>query len=182
METMLPKEQRFDTALVEVREMFVDVAWGVKEDLQDIIDPKQEFSRPYLELWNLSAFLSGVLKLEGEDPEEVRVAVYRAMAFGFQVVHDVRCLPMETLSMSYLTEVFNNDDPADTLRAEVEDYLDERDELSSLLYTFKPEIDKTYNYWHHVETSAGLVLMLCERQQAEIYLKRQADELDDEAV
>lgn len=182
MENILPREHQFDAALDEVREPLVDTLWDAKEDLKDIINPTQEFARPYLELWNLSSMLSGMLKVQDETAEDIRVAVYRAMAFGFQVVDDIRCAPIQTLSMSYLGEVFNNDDPVSTLRADVSEYLEDRPAISSLLYTFMPEIDESYNYSHHVETAAGLVFMLCEREQAEIYLRVRSDGLNQETA
>jgi len=182
IESVLPKEYQFDATLDELREPLVDAIWDAKEALNDIVDPAREFGRPYLELWGLSNHLSGMFKLGDETTEDIRAVVYRAMAFGFQVVDDIKCAPIHSLSSKYLSEVFNNDDPVGTIREDVSDYLDARPGISSLLFTFMPEIDETYKYGHHVELSAGLVFMLCEREQAEIYLRVQGDQLNQESI
>ena len=182
IEHILPKEYQFDTALREVREPLVDTLWDAKEIRNDIIDPVHEFSRPALELWQLSGLLSSLLKVGDESAKDVHVAIYRAMAFGFQVVDDIRRAPIHTLTTTYLSEVFNAEEPGDEVRADVHAYLEANPGLAGLLYSFMPEIDETYDYAHHVETSAGLVFMLCEREQAEIYLKTRGEQLNPESV
>jgi len=178
MENMLPRENQFDASLAEVREPLVDGILEIKEKIKDVIDVDKEFSRPYLELWNLSGNLAKLLKGDGEDERDVHNVVYRGMSFGLQVVDGIRSVPMETLSLKYITEIFNTTDASAKLQKDVNEYVDSRPNLASLLYVFLPDIDSTYNYHQHVKTSAGLILMLCEREQAEVYLKVQAQTLD----
>lgn len=179
---MLPRENQFDTLLAEIREPLVDGILEIKEITEDVIDTDKEYSRPYLELWQLSGSLARLLKESDEDENDVRGVVYRGMSFGLQVVDDIRSVPLRTLSLRYISEVFNTADASAKLQKEVKEYIDSWPNLASLLFTFLPDIDGTYEYHHHVRTSAGLMLMLCEREQAEVYLKVQSQTIGRDEV
>jgi len=168
-EKLLPIKYQFETGLKQVREELVDDIIDAQKHFKDVIKPKSEFSHSVVTLWRMSGRLAESLKSEEEDARAVQVALYRAMIFGFQVVDTIKVAPIEAASTDTITEVIQTDGAAETIREDVANYLKTHPGLSSLLFTFRPELDPTYLYGHHVETGAGLVLMLSEQAQAEHY-------------
>lgn len=182
MENFLPESYQFNTALTEVREPLVDELYEFVEDLGDVIDPQAEFSRPYARLWELSGALAELYKSETEESEAVRVAMYRGMSFGLQVVDGIKNAPLQTISMKYLEGSPEDVDYATILHTDVQEYLSQRPAIDRLIFSFMPEIDKTYLYNHHVELAAGLIFMMCEKEQAENYLQAQVEGLSPDSL
>lgn len=182
IEGFLPKEYRFSSELAEGRELLVDELYDLKEDLGDVINPDDEFSRGYEQLWNIGGSLAKLFALPHEDRDGVRVAMYRAMSFSFQVVERIKDSPIDKLSLSYLTELPHDEDPAEVISRDVERYLRDNPTIASLIFAFQPHIDETYQYGYYIEMTAGLIFMLCEREQAETYLKVKEEEISSRII
>lgn len=178
MEHFLPKEYTFDAALHEVREPLVDDLFSRRQTPGDIIDPIREFSRPVAALWTLSEGFAKMYAGRNEDVAEVQAATYRGLCFGLQVVDDIRVAPIDRLSISYLADIENERDAADIIDCDVSEYLENNPEISSLLFSFRPELDPTYQYGRHAERAAGFAFMISERQQADQYLTVQLSQLE----
>lgn len=175
-ERFLPKERRFTTALTDVREPLVDILTENVENYKDVIDPAAEFSRPVVSLWKFTDGLSKIFVEKNESVEEVRQAMYRGICFGLQVVDDIRLGPIERFGSHYVKDAAEDDPGAsikNMIKADVGEYLGERPEIKSLLFSFLPSICEEYAYQHHAEVAAGFALMLCERQQAEAYMQNE---------
>lgn len=183
MENFLPESYQFNTAVTDVREPLVDELYELAEELGDVIDPQAEFSRSYEGFWALSKMLTQMYRSDTEDEKQVQAVMYRAMNFGIQVVNNISSGKIEKISMKYWDDdSVNEENRAIVMQADVQEYLAQRPAINSLIFSFMPEIDDTYLYNHHAEMAAGLMFMICENEQAEHYLKAQAEGLSPDSL
>ena len=179
MENFLPKEYQFETELKDVRDFVDDELDEVlARQHEDIIDYDKELSRPMAQLWSLSTVLAEMYGEPNENNDGVRAAMYRGASFGLQLVEYIKDAPIETISTDYWDATLQKSDPALELLHDVYEYYDQRPNLKGIVFTFLPYIDDTdeYLYNDHAKLAAGLMLMMCENEQAEAYLQAQ-DEL-----
>lgn len=171
IERALPREYQFDAAAQELREELVDFIEDGRQ-AGDIIDSEAEFSRPVEKFWALSHVLAATCKSESEDLTAVHVAMYRGASFALQVVDDIKPGPIRQISLDSIADIAADEDVAETVQLQVQEYLSEHPEIDGLLGRFMPDIDTTNLYNHHTETAAGLLFMLCERSVAEQYIQQ----------
>jgi len=178
MESFLPEEYQFETALAEGRESVVDELFEGIEANDNVISADIEFSDHFLELWSFSDALATLVKSETENEKEVQAVIYRSFCFAVQVLDKIQLCPFDTAALGDMIQGSQNLEGAgDVIKEEVQEYISRRPGLDSLLFSFMAEIDDKYLYDHHVETAAGLLFMLSEREQAEAYLEAESESL-----
>lgn len=174
VEQFLPPERQFGTALTSVREPLVDIITDRLDESNDIIDPAAELSRPVTALWSLSQRLAGIYELDEEQASAVGAAMYRGLCFGFQLVDDISSRPVNKLAANYFVDIsadLGEQTVAERIASDVNDYLESRPEIKSLLFVYLPNIAGGYDYTEQAELAAGLIAMLTEREQAEEYIE-----------
>lgn len=175
-EDMLPIDVRFDTVVDELRDEVTDIIEEAVEMHSDIIDPIREFSRAPQSIWGLSGCIAEVVKSEIEDRVLVQTAMYRGMCFALQVIDDIKSTPIRGITLS---EELTGEHaaPADVIIESTNHYVASRAHIDELLGQFMPELDPTGRCYHHVETAALLMFMMCEREFGEEYLQQTASQL-----
>ncbi len=178
MENFLPDEYRFETTVAEMYEPLVESLAECAES-GDVIDLEAEFAREYTELWELSRTVTELLKSDTENFADVQAATYRGLSFGLQIVNDIISGPINKHLAKYVQKelLAHGDDMTEHLQADVQQYLAERPAIDGLIAAFMPEIDGAALCNHHAETAAGLMFMVCEREQAEHYLQVEVETL-----
>lgn len=169
LENSLPPDLQFNVTLQDVREPLVD--YLTDQSRGDVLDGAVEFERDAAMLWGLSAMIGDHLRSPNEPTEAVQAAVYRAACFALQVVQEIKSGPIDSISLEYFADTITGD----MMRQDTQAYLAHRQYIDSLLGTFMPEIDPSYEYPHHVETAAGLMFMLCEQRLGAQYVRQQFD-------
>ena len=178
MENFLPDEYQFEKTVADMYEPLVE-SLSECVDEGDVIDSQAEFAREYTELWELSQTVTELLKSDSESFEEVQAVTYRGLSFGLQVVNDIISGPINKHLAKYVQKelLAGGDTMAEHLQSDVQQYLAERPAIDALIAAFMPEIDRASLSNHHAETAAGLMFMLCEREQAEYYLQAEVETL-----
>lgn len=164
-EDSLPIRDQYDVVLEEFRETIVDELYQRIETTGDVISREIELGCDTALLWELSGKMGVLFREDGSEEKDMQTAMYRAALFSLQIVNDVKSCSLSHLPLG---EVLTAD--YDEMRAATkgtsQDYLARRPQIASLIHSFAPYIDSSYNYFDHVETMAGLMFMLCERAQA----------------
>ena len=178
-EDLLLYDHSFDAAVSEYHDMLHEKLAGIQVDSGDIIDLDQELSRDPALLWELSRYITLIMKSDNEDGIAVREAVYRGMCFGLQLVDDIRSRPIGSgIDLSSVLMASTDEELGDEIHTQTSQYLSDRQNLDQLVAYYMPDIDPTFQYNHHVETGAALMLMLSERKQAEDILAEEVSAIN----
>lgn len=174
IERYLPEEHQFNESLREKRDIMTDKFSATAERTGDVLDVDIEFMRSPESTWHMSGMLAECLKDDDESLELVRGAIYRGINFGLQVSDAIMDGPLRSISLGHWVENPENLAPAklgQLINADVQVYLSERADVDAFLGYYMPELGgATYGlYEQHIEIAAGMMLLLCERQQAEAF-------------
>ncbi len=153
-----------------------DIKLGVEAR---VINPDLEHQH-VVALWRTAdemAFTMGYSPNNKEEYYDARAAIYRGLSFAFQIVDGLTNEPIDSFSTDYLTEIVQYENPKALLKADVMDYLEQRESISDFITRFISDIDETESmrYSESVELSAGLVFMLSEREYERMYNQAQSD-------
>lgn len=186
IESILPQEHQFNESVRVFRDELVEQFADEAERTGDVLDINIEFARSPEDVWALSGLLANIFKSEDELSEEVQGAVYRGLNFGLQLSEAVMEGPLRSISLGQWVQDENSlsaQELATAICVDVQTYLGDRPDVDALVGFFMSEISQEAYmlHQHHIETAAGLMLMLCERQQAEAYLQARTEliSLDD---
>lgn len=181
MEDFLPTELQFDTSVEKKSDSLVGELYDALIEGRDIIDFHKELSRQD-ELRRISRKVTYLITIPGEDYGEVQRVVHRSVAFVLQAIEEILATPIETPPTEYLGEASDADGAPITIAEEVETYLSSRQNIANLIFTFRGELDASYEYHHHVQTASGLLFMLFERGIAEKYMQTQLNNFNISAL
>ena len=174
IERYLPVEHRFNESLQEKWDIMTKQFSATAERTGDVLDVTIEFEHTPEDTWQLSEFLADCLKGDYEARELVQGAIYRGLNFGRQVSDAIMDGPLRPISLGHWAKDGENVPSAklgQSINTDVQLYLSKRAELDSFIGYYMAELgDGTYGlYEHYIEVAAGMMLMLCERQQAEAF-------------
>ena len=187
IEAILPRDHQFNETVRVFREELVEQFVDEAERTGDVLDVAIEFGRSPQEVWELSGVLSAMLKSEDERTEDVQGAVYRGINFGLQVVDVVSDGPLRSISLQHwneANEMMSAKEFGAVIYADVQTYLAERPDVDAFIGFFMPEVSgEAYMLLeHHIETAIGLMMMICERNQAEAYLHARMESLSQDDI
>lgn len=187
IEAILPRDHQFNESIRVVREELVEQFVDETERTGDVLDVAIEFGRSPQEVWEVSGALGAMLKSPDERVEDVQGAVYRGINFGLQVVDAVSDGPLRSISLQHWTEAgetMSAEELGGAIAADVQTYLAERPDVDAFIGLFMPEVSgEAYILLeHHIETAIGLMLMICERNQAEAYLHARMESLSQDDI
>lgn len=187
IESILPKENQFNESVRVFREDLVEQFTDEAERTGDILDVNIEFGRSPEDVWEFSGLLAGMLKSEDELAKDAQGAVYRGINFGLQLSDAIMDGPLQSISLGQWLDTeddLSTEELVATIWTDVQMYLSERPDVDALLGLFMSEVsgDAYILQQHHIETAAGLMLMLCERQQAEMYLAAKTESLTQDDI
>ena len=187
IEGILPQEHQFNESVRVFRDELVEQFVDEAERTGDVLDVNIEFGRSPQEVWELSGLLGEIFKSDDERTEEVQGAVYRGINFGLQVVDVVSDGPLRNISLSHWVqgdETISTEDLGTAICTDVQTYLGERPDVDNFISFFMPEVSgEAYMlHEHHIETAIGLMMLICERNQAEAYLQARMESLEQDDI
>lgn len=171
LETALPREQQFEYIVSSELDYYLASPDINIEKYQDVLNPYVEFTYDITKIWELSLGFARLLRNENENPQLVQATIYRSMLFGIELAEAI-ATPSRDGALP-LGELVNGcEDAAAAIRQEVSQYLSDRPHIYELIDLFVAEIDDSGLRNHHVETGAGIMLLLNERRHAANYAQK----------
>jgi len=179
MENMLTYDQSLEGGVAELRDEFDALVDQTRTKYGDILDPYHEAERDMIVLWEFSSKVGESIASDDDEQPVVRDAVYRAVCFATQIADEMLSEAYSYNLIKYIRERTDGTYAMGPIIEDSQEYLQSRPELDALLGYYMPEIDRSGQHNHVVETFAGIVLMLSERSIGEQQL---ASTVEDVAI
>lgn len=166
-ESVLPNDQRLDLFLKEC-------GHEVQLEIEDRQPGDAELIDTNIELADFTSFRYFSRFVEWEvmriNDEASRQAIYRAMAFAYEVAQIVHEANAQFNAAPYIVHIMNSTDREEFLRNDTQDYLAHNPHIHDLIQYYLDDIDQGRQKPMLIEMSAALVFMLVERNLGDIFL------------
>lgn len=180
LESLLPREQRLDDCMDTMIDAIDEEieALRLRQPGSDVIDIELEFNHTgnVAYLTSVSEALVGDFienRATTDDSRETHESVYRAVLFAYQVAMSIYGTDTKIRVSTYLAELMGADDPRANFEQDIHDFLSDNQYVDAFIGAYVDDIDETRNQLAAVELATGMIFMLYERKNAELYVQEQ---------
>jgi hypothetical protein len=171
-ERIVPNDKRFNTHFSERDQEMILKIVEIQDEYSDVLNPLIEFpdlNTPIMIGSLAKALNEDILRLNDSAAWE---AMYRAMAFSYQVATMIHGEPAQYDARVYLVALVNKPkNGLDQLNDDVFGYLGDNPHVYSFIARYAEELDGDRDQRYLVEMSAGLMFMLTERCLGEQHIR-----------
>lgn len=181
-ENILPYETKLDPSVEYFRDEIDELFDDNRQSYQDLIDPYSELHNDVVVMAKFADFCGNIFADHQGQQDDISRAVYRSICFANIVAKETLPGGYSCNLVSYMNERLQAVNSTEVLITDVQEYLQYREGLDTLIGYYAPEIDPTGQHHHVVELFSGMVFMLAERSLGEQYIQSQIDDLNPEDI
>ena len=181
-ENILPQDIKLDPSVEYYRDLIDELFEDNRLNYGDIIDPDKEIHHDIVKMAKFADICANLFADYDEQHDDVSRAVYRSICFANLVAEDTLPNNYRCDLTTYVSDRLQAAHSTEILITDVQEYLQHREGLDTLIGYYAPEIDPTGQHHHIVELFSGMVFMLAERSLGEQYIQSQIDDINPEDI